>query len=206
MNPQTSNPNDHKVVSFHNSTDFDFTPDLGCMYDGRAVNGKSGAPGIQAGETVVLPYHIGMQVATNLAKIAILKTAPHVDPAGTPTGVPLWDTTRLNSLKTSYIKDLYSEDKPLAQSETDKMMAKIEELRKITDQLLKKSEPVVDSQPAEPVIENSVTTSEVTENAVGVGSVPVTYQDKQEVILELEKRGIKHDKRQGKENLEKLLA
>lgn len=182
MNPQVTNPNDFKVVSFHNSTDFGFTPDMGCMYDGRGINGKNGSPGIDAGETVILPYHIGHQLALNLAKIAILKTAPNVDPAGIPTGVPLWDTTRLDALKRSYLKELYTESKPLAMSETDKLMAKVEEYKKTVDALLANKQ----ESPVSPD-----------------GS---SFKDKQEVILELEKRGIKHDKRTNKSELEKLLT
>lgn len=195
-NAPVSNPNDFKVVSFHNSTDFGFTPEMGCMYDGRAINGKNGSPGIDAGETLVLPYHIGHQLALNLAKIAIVKTAPSVDPAGIPTGVPLWDKTRLEGLKNSYLKDLYSEEKPVAMSQTDLLMQKVEEYKKIVDTLIadKKS-----------IVEPGVTTSDLTVESTQVVS-PTVFQDKQEVIAELTKRGVKFDARQNKANLEKLLA
>src|SRR5262245_7506225 len=99
MNEQVSNPNDFKVVSFHNTTEFGFTPEMGCMFDGRTINGPSGAPGIQAGEKMTLPYHIGQRLAINLAK-RVLNTsvAATVDKAGIPTGEPIWSESRLQEL------------------------------------------------------------------------------------------------------------
>jgi len=192
MNPVEKNANDLKVVTFHNSTDICFTPAMGCMYDGRAIHGEKALKGenpfggIDAGESILLPYHVGHRLATNLAKVAILKTAPAVDPAGIPTGVPLWDTARLENLKKSYITDQYSETAPIAVSETDKLMAKVEELRKFVEQNVSKGDA-----PTEPVV-----TTEA----------PTGYKDKAEVIAELTKREIKFDARQNKDNLEKLLA
>lgn len=180
MEPQISNPNDHKVVSFHNNTDFGFTPEMGCMYGGRAINGLKGSPGIDAGETVVLPYHVANQLALNLAKIAITKSAPNTETIGAPV-VPLWDDVRLNKLKQSYLEDLYTEEKPVAMSETDKLLAKVEELNKFV------RENIPDKQET-PTISNN------------------GYQDKAEVIAELTKRDIKFDARQSKDTLEKLLA
>lgn len=201
MENPVSNPNDFKVVSFRNSEEFGFTPEMGCMYDGRAINGVGG-PGIQIGETMVLPYHVGRQLALNLAKVAITKTAPAIDPAGIPTGVPLWDDQRLNRLRDSYITDLYTENKPAAMSETDKLMAKVEEYRTMVEQLLAKGAPVVQTVSTQPPTDNAHV-------AEGASQFPaqngVTYQDKQEVIAELEKRGIAHDKRKNKADLEKLL-
>lgn len=187
MNPQASNPNDFKVVSFHNNTDFGFTPDMGCMYDGRPINGKTGAPGIAAGETMTLPYHIGHQLALNLAKVALVRSAPSTDPAGIPTGVPLWDTTRLDALKNSYLKELYAEQKPTAMSQTDILMAKVEEYKRMVDDFVSAKE-----DEGEPIAPES--------------TGPADFQDKQDVISELDRRGIKHDKRKGKAELEKLLV
>lgn len=198
LNTVQTNPNDHKVVSFHNSTEFGFTPEMGCMYDGRAINGKNGSPGIDAGETMILPYHIAHQLALNLAKFAIVKTAPSVDPAGIPTGVPLWDSTRLDSLKMSYLKDLYTEEKPVAMSETDKLMAKVEEYKAMVEKLLPKTEI-----PEQPPQDNA----HVIEGAEQFPAPDnIVYQDKKEVIDELTKRDIKFDARKNKADLEKLLA
>lgn len=199
---KVSNPNDHRVVSFRNSTDFGFTPTMGCMYDGRPINGSQGGPGINAGESLTVPYHIGRQLAVNLAKIAITKTAPAVDPAGIPTGVPLWDDQRLNNLRDSYLTDLYTEEKPVSLSETDRLMAKVEEYKKMVDQLVA-SKPVVAEVPVPTPVVTPVVNSPTTPV---VPIVPVVFQDKAEVIAELEKRGIQHDKRQNKANLEKLLV
>jgi hypothetical protein len=183
-----SNPNDYKVVSFHNPTEFGFTPAMGCMYDGRPINGKNGLPGIEAGETIILPYHIGNRLAINLAK-RVLNTSPAatVDKAGIPTGEPIWSETRLQELAQSYLTELYSEAKPATQSQTDLLMAKVEEYKSMVDKLLadKGVQPL--TQPA-------------------VQPSPTGFQDKQEVIAELEKRGVAHDKRKSKAELEKLLV
>lgn len=196
-NPQVYNPNDFKVVDFTNKTDFGFTPEMGCMYDGRPIFGITGAPGVNAGESLKVPYHVGQQLALNLAKVAILKTAPNVDPAGIPTGVPLWDTTRLTALKNSYITELYTEVKPVAQSETDRLMAKIEEYKSMVDKL-------IDSKETQPEVQPSVTES-VSAPAVPSAINP-KYMNKPEVIAELAKRGIPHDVRAKLDDLRKLLA
>lgn len=199
INSQNSNPNDFKVVSFHNSTSFGFTPEMGCMYDGRSINGQSGNPGIAAGETMILPYHVGHLLAQNLAK-RVLNTSPAaiIDASGIPTGVSVWSPESLKSLADSYIKELYTEEKATQQSETDKLMAKVEEYKKLVEEKLGiKTET---ETPKVEVVENVDTTEEVVQPEVKV------FQDKQEVIAELEKRGVKFDRRATKANLEKLLA
>lgn len=201
-NPVVSNPNDFKVVSFHNSEEFGFTPDLGCMYDGRPINGKNGSPGIDAGETVVLPYHVGHLLATNLAK-RVLNTSPaaNVDAAGIPTGVPIWSPVKLKELSDSYIKELYTEERATAPTETEMLMAKVEEYRKLVEEKLG---PLPSNTPQE-IVEAAVK-AEPTEKVAPAETKVLTFQDKQEVIAELEKRGIKFDRRANKVTLEKLLA
>lgn len=173
---------------------------MGCMYDGRAINGKTGAPGIDAGETVVLPYHIAHRLATNLAKVAFIRgvadTKPQLDAHGQPIVASLWDDVRLEQVKNSYLAELYTEEKPVAQSETDKLMEKVEEYRKMVDTLLAST---VKSP-------EQVSTAEVAGNVPVLPVGQVAFQDKKEVIAELEKRGVPHDKRKSKAELEKLLA
>lgn len=199
---QVSNPKDFQVVSFHNAESFGFTPEMGCMYDGRPINGKNGSPGIDIGETVILPYHIGHQLAINLAKIAMLKGSGDVqavDAQGNPMIKAIWDTAKLESMKNSYLKDLYVEEKPIAMTQTDLLMKKVDEYKAMVEKLIPKTEEVV------PVVTETV--SEIkTEATVVTPSEKKIYLDKQEVIAELDKRGIKHDKRASKENLEKLIA
>lgn len=202
-NPIVSNPNDYKVVEFHNPTDFTFTPEMGCMYDGRPIFGITGAPGINAGESLTLPYHIGHRLAINLAKIVQLKRAPALDAAGIPTGVPLWSPENLEVLKNSYIKELYAEQRPITVSETDRLMAKVEEYKKMVDQLMASAPQAPVAAPVVP----EAPKSEADVIATIAPTAPSTvFQDKQEVIAELEKRGIQHDKRSTKANLEKLLS
>lgn len=206
QNAEVSNSNDVRVVAFHNSTEFDFTPEMGCMYDGRPINGRSGAPGIQGGETVTLPYHVGNRLAINLAK-RVFNTSPAAtaDPAGIPTGVPIWSESKLQELADTYLADLYVEAKPIAQSQTDILMAKVEEYKKMVDTLVantnqgKSAESVV-SEVAVPAVSTVVPPESTT------AEPSKSYVDKQEVLAELEKRGIKHDKRSNKATLEKLLV
>ncbi len=184
-NPTVTSPNDFKVVDFTNTTDFTFTPEMGCMYDGRPIFGITGAPGVNAGESLKLPYHIGHRLATNLAKMVMVKQAPAHDPSANAAGAPvnpLWSEQGLEDLKNSFITELYSEEKPVSVSETDKLMAKVEEYKKMVDALIE-SKPIVASSPSNGL-----------------------YQDKADVIAELTKRGIKFDARKNKADLEKLIV
>lgn len=193
-NPIVSNPNDFKVVEFHNSTDFDFTPEMGCMYDSRPIFGISGRPGIAAGERMSLPYHIGHRLAMNLAKQTMIKRAPAIDPKDNPTGSVLWNDDSIKALKDTFITELYTEDKPIGMSETDVLMKKVEELKKF----------VQENIPAKPSFAETPTdTSESVTKTTQEGSI---YKDKAEVIAELTKRGIQFNARDSKATLEKLLA
>lgn len=205
QNSQVNNPNDLKVVSFYNSTDFTFTPEMGCMYDGRPIFGITGAPGINGGETMQLPYHVGHRLATNLAKVVMMRGSndkPQLDAQGQPIVKALWDEVRLNEIKNSFIKELYSEQKPIAMSETDKLMAKVEEYKKMVEDLVGSKAP--ETAPEAPT-ESVNPTPEVIPVAPN-SEAPKAYQDKKEVIEELTKRGIKFDARKNKAELEKLLA
>ena len=211
-NPQVSNPNDYKVVEFTNKCDFTFTPEMGCMFNGNPIFGITGAPGINAGESLKLPYHVAQRLAVNLAKIAMTKQAPALDPAGIPTGVALWDTAKLEALKNSYLTELYTEQKPVAQTETERLMQMVTDLNKVVEGLVGKNEQA----PVEPVTvapeapKSDAVVPPIAEVAPSAPSAPENtgpkvYQDKAEVIAELEKRSIPHDKRKSKADLEKLL-
>lgn len=177
-------PNDYKVVEFHNSEDFDFTPELGAMYDGRPLF-------VSKGERRQFPFHIGNRLAENLAKAVMVKGAPPHNPEDrNPTGTALWNDEQLNKLKTSFMTELYSDETPIAQSQTELLMQKVAELEK----LVKKDE----TKAEEPASTDSAPATQEPEP-------PKEYRDKQEVIKELEARGISHDKRKGKEELEQLL-
>lgn len=205
-NPKVSNPNDFKVVEFFNSTDFDFTPELGAMYDGRALF-------VGSGERKQFPYHVGHRLAENLAKAVLIKGAPLHDPnANNPTGTPLWGEEKVKQLKDSFLKELYVETAPIAQSETDRLMSKVADLEKLFEKekadKMQKGEPVKDTihTVAELVDPGTNLNPGQTAPTPVAADKPKVYQDKQEVMAELEKRGITHDKRMGKSNLEKLLV
>jgi hypothetical protein len=183
-NPEVSNPNDFKVVTFKNGSDFDFTPALGSMFDGNPIFGTSGEA-IKIDEEVQLPYHVGNLIAKNLAK-AVLNRQSKVDEKGVPTGVPLWSDTSLEELKQSFLTEMYSEAKPAAVTETDRLMAKVDEYAAMVEKLLPETEK--EDAPKEDADTKKV------------------YTDKSEVIAELEKREITFNARTSKADLEKLLA
>ena len=193
MNDNPTNPNDFKVVSFHNGESFRFTPEMGCMFNGTPINGNKGGPGIDSGETMILPYHIAQQLALNLAKHtmnASATTTPQLDANGSPIVKAIWNDVALENMKNSYLKELYAEERPVKMSETDILLAKLEEYRKLTEEKFA-------------ALEGGSVKQEVA-NVGGDGKI--TYKDKAEIIAELEKRGIVHDKRSKKEDLEALLA
>lgn len=198
MDQKNVSPNDFKVVSFKNTTDFTFTPEMGCMYDGRPISGMTGAPGINGGESMTLPYHIGHRLAENLAKIVQLRKAPIVDEANNPVGKPLWSTEHLEELKQTFLTELYSEQKPVQQSETDRLFALVEQYKKLSEDLINKVP--VSTEPMK-VPEISAITTPSIEPVKGQ-----VFQDKGDVIAELEKRGVKFDRRLTKENLQKLIV
>lgn len=202
MNENPTNPNDFKVVSFHNSESFGFTPEMGCMFNGTPINGNLGGPGIKSGETMVLPYHIAQQLATNLAKHTMNASAtmiPQKDANGQPIVAAIWNDVALETMKNSYLTDLYAESRPAKMTETDLLLAKIEEYRKLTEEKFAALEgkPVVQEEKPE---SNELVAPVVTPEG------KITYKDKAEIIAELVKRNITHDKRSTKETLEALLA
>lgn len=216
-NPPVYNPNDYKVVEFRNGTDFAFTPEMGAMFDGRPIFGITGAPEINPGESLTLPYHVGNLLATNLAKAVMVRQAPIDDDSTISRGSlvkPLWSTERLEELKKSFIKELYSEQRPIQESETDRLMRKVEELTRLVQSQMGLNNAQPGPAPVAPAVEAASTgpgqMAPVTPNT-GPGQMapsptaPV-YKDKQEVIEALEVRGIKHDKRKSKDDLEKLLS
>jgi len=202
-NPIQNNPNDYKVVTFTNKETFAFTPDLGSMYDGRPIFGTSGALGIQPGESVMLPYHVGNLLAQNLAKATMTRRAPEKDPAGIPTGVPLWDEEKLTALKSSYITDLYTEEKAAPQSETDRLMAKVEEYKAMVEKLIPKQEEGEGQSKTDVPNSAAPTAGAGTQNSETSSK---KYQDKAEIVAELTAKGIKFDPRSNRETLKKLLT
>ena len=174
-----TNQNDFKVVTLKNISDFEFTPALGAKYDGRSIFGKAGQP-IAPGEELQFPYHVGKRLAINLAKQIQLKKIPAPvfgkgDPTAEVAGHILSDET-INALVSKILVNEYSEEKPVTENETEKLMKKFEELNKTVE---------------------SLTSKKIS---------PTGFKNKQEVIAELESKEIQHDKRKTKDELEKLLA
>lgn len=109
MAERVYDPNEFKVVSVKNITDFDFTPELGCMFDGRPLF-------VAAGETRNFPFHVGNKLAENLAKQILLRRSPSVDVQNdqkNPIGTVLWGDGDIDKLKAEIMKELYTEEAPL---------------------------------------------------------------------------------------------
>lgn len=145
---------------------------------------------------MTLPYYVGHRLATNLAKIVKLRRAPIQDEANNPVGKPLWSDEDLENLKNSFLTELYSEQRPVMMTETDRLMAQVEEYKKMVEQILPRK--IEES----PIVQETV--APVVPEASKVETEQV-FADKQDVITELEKRGVKVDRRMTKEKLEKLL-
>ncbi len=212
-NPPIYNPNDYKVVEFHNGTDFEFTPEMGAMFDSRPIFGISGAPCIKPGESLTLPYHVGNLLAKNLAKAVMVRQAPMDDDNTINRGSlvkPLWSEERLIQLQKSFMKELYVEQRPIAETETDRLMRKVEELTKLVAEKMGglPSAATEAVAPVAPATGPGQMAPAPTNDGPGqmAPAKAVVYKDKQEVITELEVRGIKHDKRKSKDDLEALLT
>lgn len=196
---EISNANDFKVVELFNNTDFDFTSELGCMYDGRPLF-------VASGERKQFPYHVGQLLARNLAKACMIKGAPTDVASTNPTGAVIWSVEKLEAVKNSFLTELYTEEKAIPQSETDRLMQRVSELEKLFQQ--KQAEKPIDAPREEVKSAVDIINKDysIPETSKQEESAKKIYMDKGEVIAELEKRGIIHDKRASKVNLEKLLA
>lgn len=199
-NIKKSDPNDFKVVEFFNSTDFDFTPKLGAMFDGRPLS-------VPSGVRKQFPYHIGHRLAVNLAKAVLIKGEPlHDSSSNNPVGTPLWGDEKVRALENSFLTDLYQDEKPVAMNETDRLMQRVAELEKLYQK--REAEKPLDTpkEIVKSIQELVAPETVIIDNQNKSIEINKVYQDKQEIITELERRDIKFDRRQSKDNLVKLLV
>lgn len=173
------NPKDLTVVRITNISNFDFTGELGARYGGIDYP-------LRAGASKLMPFGVADHLATHLARQIMLTDAPtrddnHEDGRGGESkrsDRKLWDEAGVEELKKRIITEGYDEEMVAPKSEAEVMKARIDAMNK--------DFPYASTTP------ESSTTSAV-------------YQDKAEVIAELNKRGIKFDARSNKEKLEELL-
>jgi len=204
--------NDYKVVSFRNAESFDFTHEMGCMYDGRPVTGSEGVLGLRVGETKMLPFHVGFLIARNLAKQALMRKSgdrKQLDAHGHPIVAAIWDDAALENLARSYITEMYSEDRAAPKSETDVLFDRIQALEELINKQSgnKEAAEVVPGAPQASVVASSTAEAVTTtpEAPKAPGEVVSSFQDKAQVLAELVKRNIPHNKRESQVELEKLL-
>lgn len=180
------NENDTKIVRFRNIFDFDFTPEMGAMYGGIPYF-------VPAGGSLLCPASLADHLGTHLARHSILKKAPIRDEKeidGKGYDRPLWDDGAIAAIKARLVTDAYTEDKPAVLTEQDHMAARVKALNETFPDAV----PTASVAPVAPVA------------PVVVPSPAKAYQDKAEVIAELEKRDVKFNARLSKANLEKLLG
>ena len=136
---------------------------------------------ITAGKSLLAPKPAARHLAKHLARQVFIKKAPIRDEKeidGKGSDRALWTSEDIERIMSRFLDEEYQEEKQAPKTEAEIMAQKVADLNKdFTDP---------ESAPAP------------TENKA-------VFADKQEVIAELEKRGIKHDKRSNKEKLEALL-
>jgi len=178
MNQIVTDSNDFKVVTFKNIASFEFTPALGAMFNSRPIFGKAGKQSIAIGEELLMPYHVGRRLAINLAKAMIVKEAPapQYEKESDKTGTVLYSQDQVTDLVKKILIGEYEDEKPAAESQTDILLRKYEELNALVNKLQ------------------------------GNKVASTGYKDKSEVIAELNRREIKFDARKSKAELEKLLS
>ncbi len=188
------NPKEATVVRFTNIFDFDYTHAYG------------GVPyQLRAGETLLFPWAIGDHLATHLARQALIRKAPirdENDPDGRGgetkrSDRPLWDDTAIDALKSRIIQEAYTEARPAVMTEAERYKQKFDELNKQFPGLAK------DDTQTPPPADNDHVATGASQFPAADGKV---YQDKAEVIAALTAKGIAHNPRATKANLEKLLA
>lgn len=165
------------IVTIKNISTFDFTPELGAMFGSRPYF-------VKVGETLQMPEPAGYRMAVNLAK-AILNSKIPIAETGKGddrSSLGVYSEEDVEKLVGTIIIASTREERKPVLSEEERINAKIEELNNLKAQLEDKFLKDTSESPK----------SE-------------KFVDKSEVIAELEKRGIKFDRRQTKANLEKLL-
>ncbi len=176
-----------KVVRVTNISNFDFTGELGARYDSVDYT-------LLAGESKMYPFVLADHLATHLARQILLKKAPIRDGAqvdGKGSDRPLWDDQVIKELKSKIMTELYTEEREAPKTDADRMRAKVAELNKSEADVEKETggNAKFDGTP----VDTTPTGSEI------------VYQDKQEVIAALTKRGIRFDPRSTKTMLESFL-
>jgi hypothetical protein len=123
------NENDTKIVRITNITSFDFTPEMGAMYDGRQFP-------LRAGETKLFPLTVGEHLATHLARQILIQKAPVRDAKetdGRGTDRPLWDDGAIAGLKAQIMTEVYEEARTPVQTPADAVVKKVEDLNKVAE-------------------------------------------------------------------------
>lgn len=140
---------------------------------------------VEAGESKLMPWTIADHLATHLARKILLKNDASLsvydpkDPTG-GVGKPIWNADEEAKVKSKILGEIMEQAVEAEKTEVEKLQEQIKKLNEFVA---------------------SKFGSEEQPKVVQEGQ----YQDKAEVIAELEKRGIQFDARQKKEKLEELL-
>lgn len=144
---------------------------------------------VKAGESRLFPFEVAEHCAKHLARKMLIRgdiAKSIYDPSDQTGGLGkcLATPEEEERLMTKIMVEEMSVEEDRPRTENEILMDRIAKLEKM---LQKEDKEEVNQEPVQPIAQNGV------------------YTDKAEVIAELNKRGIKFDSRQNKQNLEKLL-
>lgn len=121
--------NEHKILKVNNISNFDFTPDMGAMYDGVSYP-------LRAGGHLLAPYTVAHHLAKHLANQIILQKAPIRDEKetdGKGSQRALITEEAIDELKSKILTDAYEEEKQPVLTPAQVTANKMEELNKNAD-------------------------------------------------------------------------
>lgn len=133
---------------------------------------------VKAGEELTAPEPAAYRLAVNLAKAILNKRIPmpELGKGDDRSSLGVYGDEQIEALVAQIMVSSFQEEKQPTLSEADRIAAKVEELMKFKTQMEEKE------------------------------SAKSDFNDKAEVIAELEKREVKFDRRKSKAELEKLLT
>lgn len=170
------NENETTIVKFTNISNFDFNGELGARYGGLDYF-------IPKGESLLVPQFLGEHLAKHLAQQIILKG----DGDTSTSDLPLWSEEKIKEYTDKMVTFVGKDVKEQQKTEAELLS---EQVNKLNSAIVEE-----DDEEDEDKIEVSV-----------ASNGEITYANKQEVISELDRKGIKYDPRQNKAQLEKLLT
>lgn len=121
--------NETKILKVTNITNFDFTPDMGAMYDGHQYP-------LRAGKSLLAPFTVANHLAKHLARQIVIQEAPIRDEKetdGNGKDRPLFTEESIEIIKGKILSEAYEEEKAPVISESQARADKMAELNDVAD-------------------------------------------------------------------------